>query len=134
MTDLAADNDELIENLKGAFSDHEIIRITVDVSMFNRELPSRQISAVKISEVWALHPAIEWPGKWTCTHVPSGFCLGAWPSADRALMVLGVVVASGVTWETLTSNDDLHRWYAEQPEMKAAITRGLVIIRDMDDV
>lgn len=134
MADLAADNDELIAQLKGAFSDHEIIRITVNVSLFNREVPSRQISAVKISETWALHPSIEWLGKWTCTHVPSGYCTGFWPSIDRALMALGVILAAGVSWETFTSNDDLHRWYEEQPEVKATITRGLVIIRDLADV
>lgn len=117
--------DELIAQLKGAMQCYNIIDLKITQPSFEPMI----IPALALSDFWAVHPSMNTMFGWAVTHIPSGCCTGDFETMAQALMACGALIASGIPWEIIANNDDLHRITTDLPDAKSVYSRGITAIR-----
>lgn len=132
--DTPTPRDILIAALKGAFNDHPIITLQIAGTDADGKETSIDVPAVQIGDMWALHPARSLAfGGWNCTHIPTGFGIRRFNSLPQALLSLGVLLASGLEWEGITTAAEFSQLIIDNAATAKAIRKALALISEMDE-
>jgi hypothetical protein len=123
-------HDELNSMLKGEFQDYEIIDIQI-AGVKNDQFVITTISAVRLSDDWALHPRPTGDA-WTCTYIPNGYGIGHYDTITQACMALGVLIAADLPWHLITDDTSSKQILHALPDVERMVKKAFKTIKAMD--